>query len=190
MHRNILTATVLAAIFLGTNDMAVEANHVTYKMRVTPTDPSSAITFVVNLALESVGADGAWVGWKITSAEFRRPGNAGGPDTVWVAAFPFVDSSDGLWWIEHADPSAPKLSEFLMPPWLFGTASAQDPSDPELDYSFKGVPYVPPPEGRPFATTAALSHEFILQAGGTTDPPPPPDDDEPVEPGGTLPPES
>ena len=93
---------------------------------------------------------------------------------------------NGLWWIKHADPEDPVLSEFLLPPLLEGVAKAEDPGNDDLEYMVEGVTYDPPPGGPPFEPTAALDYQYALVGQKT---PPEEGDDEPVEPGGTHDPE-
>ena len=135
---------------------------ITYSIHEIPTDPSSDVVFVVSLDLTAADLDGSWVGWEIESAEFRQPGIGGGADTVWTKSSPFIDTVDGLWWIEHVDPTAPEVAEFVMPPELLGTAAADDPANADLEYDLVGVVYTPPapPETPPYENTSALAFAF------------------------------
>lgn len=133
---------------------------VLYLLHETPTDPESAVVFAVKLELEAADSDETSIGWEITLAEFRQPGDGGPADTVWVENTPVVDSPDGLWWCDHADFLDPQLSEFDMPPLLVGTADAEDPEEADLDYSFEGVTYEPPPGGPPYDPSAGLTYVF------------------------------
>lgn len=149
-----------------------------YVIRQTPTDPESTIVFLVRLELTAMDSDATGVGWEIGSAEFRQPGTGGASDTVWSDILPAVDSPDGLWWVDHADNRVPQESEFVLPPWLMGTAPADDPANDDLDYDFEGVTYTPPPAGAPFENTGALDYSFTLAAAQE---PVEEGDDEPVE---------
>lgn len=165
MHRQAsrFTRGVLSLIILGVAYVPVSAQEsvpdqiISYVLHETPADPESAVVFTVELDLTAVDFDGDWVGWEVAEARFLQPLDPGG-DTVWVEQLPFVDTLDGLWWIEHADPEAPVDAEFVLPPLLEGTAIAQDAADPDMDYSFEGLVYVPPPEPEdsPYETTGAL----------------------------------
>ncbi|MCP5117621.1 MAG: hypothetical protein GY953_42905, partial [bacterium] len=70
-----------------------------------------------------------------------------------------VDTPDGLWWIEHADPEDPQLGEFDMPPLVSGAAAAQTEPEPDLDYAFEGVELQGPGDSY-FALAAALDLWF------------------------------
>lgn len=133
-----------------------------YLIRETPEDPNSPVVFAVTLALEASDSDGNSVGWDITEAEFVEFDEYGDPARTWVEDDTNVPTTDGLWWIEHADPADPQPSEFAKPPLLEGTAAAEDPAENDLDYALEGVTYTPPPEGQPYQDTAAIDHEFIL----------------------------
>ena len=67
----------------------------------------------------------------------------------WEDEDPEVDTTDGLWWVEHADPDNPVPSDFVETAPVAGTAIAADPEDPDLDFDVAGVPYTEPPEGPP-----------------------------------------
>lgn len=202
MHRNIVTATLIATILVGINYAATGAGlpenrtH-TLNFREITTDSNSAGTFVATLDLEAVESDGNWVGWEIAGVEFRQPGiveefdartarkrerlrstrgskvraaqmqerlgSTAVPDTIWYEAFPFVDSPDGLWWIEHDNHLSPRLSEFVLPPRLVGTATAQEPLEPDLEYELEdGAAYITDTdaEGAPVEAVLVLNDEF------------------------------
>ena len=154
---------------------------VEYVIHEDPLDALSDVAFVVRMDLSAGEPDGAWIGWEVTAVEFRKPGTGGTPDTVWIQTHPYLDTADGLWWVEHADPAAPVLAEFDMPPWLLGTAAATDPVDADLDYDFEGVEYTAPPapDEPPYAHTTGLAFAFVEQ--GSSEPLEESDEDEPVE---------
>lgn len=149
-----------------------------------PTNPSSRVQYVLALSISAQQQDGNWIGWQIDNYRITERAILGS-DATWDIDFPFVSTADGLWWVEHDDPSAPKRSEFLLPPGVADTAIANDPGDPDLAFDVVGVSYVEPPEGAPYEYTAALDFSFST----TADPNDPPDDsgnDEPVD-GADLP---
>ena len=187
MNRKKLSIMVVLAVLFGTAYMAntgtaradlPESQTVHYYIHEPPTDPDSAVVFAVRLDLASVDSDEGWVGWKIASAEFRQPGGPGELDAVWTKDLPEIDTIDGLWWVKHADPTAPKSSEFSMPPRLLGMASAETSWAADLVYDVEGVEYAGPPERVPYDDLVALTYSF------TEDGDPAPTEegqDEPVE---------
>ncbi len=163
MHFHHITSVVFAAVVLAVgvsaDALATETETIRFNLRQDPNDPSSAIIRTIDLDLESQEVDGNDVGWAVVSLKVSELDANGQATQVWIDAAPFVDSTDGLWWIEHADPLDPHRSEFVMPPLLEGVAAAEDPADPDLDYSIEGVTYNAPPEP-PFEVTAALDYTF------------------------------
>lgn len=134
---------------------------ITYAIHETPTDPLSAVVFIVRLDASAVvaGVDEDSIGWDITSATFTQP-DAGG-DTVWTVVDPALGTPDGLWWVDHADIHKPTLGEFVLPPALVGTANPADPLDDDLEYDLVGVSY---PGRLPYNVTARLDYTFALAA--------------------------
>ena len=162
-----LLITCVAAICLAINapargDFIACDQTLWYLIHQEPTNHQSDVVFIVRLKVQAEDSDADSVGWRIVAAEFRQPDVGGGPDTVWLEASPAVDSPDGLWWCDHADFLDLQLSEFVLPPLLVGTADAEDPGQADLDYSFEGVSYDPPPGGPPYDPTAALNYVFTI----------------------------
>ena len=185
--RSIVGTTVwglIAAFVLGLVPVSSAdpmTGDIEYLIHETPTDPNSPVEFRVKLSLESSDQDGNEIGWDITSIEIREVGD---PDAVWVDDDPNVPTEDGLWWVEHDDPSNPQNAEFTMPPRLQGTAAAEQFASDDLDYDFAGKTYTAPepPEEPPYQFTAALDYTFTLVGD---DDPVGSNEDEPVE----IPPE-
>jgi hypothetical protein len=157
-------ATGLAALLFGAVPTFGQTKTVQYYIHETPTDPSSPITLKVSLWLQEEQVEGNSAAWRVVMVELRQPRSAGGPDRVWLAEEPYVDTPDGLWWVEHEDPSDPKHYEFVLPPNVIGTAKAEDPNDPDVQYDIAGVPYSEPllPDTPPYETTVALNYVLIL----------------------------
>ncbi len=174
-----LTAVVVAFVGVICSDALAEDKElsVRYNVRETPGDPSSAVIWTIDLALQEKQVDGNDVGWLIDSITISQLNATGQVENTWTELTPTVNSPDGLWWVEHADPQDPKRTEFAQPPLVEGTAIAQDPPDADLDYYLEGVPYEPPPEP-PFEVTAALDYTFTLVGSSE---PEGDGDDEPVE---------
>lgn len=128
-----------------------------------PADPESDLVLTIHLVLSAVDSSPTAVAWDVTKVALTQPDLNGGGATVTVDLSPSVDTPDGLWWIKHADLEDPKVSEFLLPPLVAGTAVEQNASNPELvDYEFEGTVYVPPPspEEPSFQVTAAMNGVF------------------------------
>ena len=120
-------------------------------------DPQSAVIFVVRMSMFAADADGDYLGWEVTSLEFRKVD--GEDDVVWRKDAPVIATTDGLWWVAHADPANPQVSEFRLPPWLYGTAAPDDPENDDLIYDFEGTE-IAPPGGN--SSTSAMSFQFTL----------------------------
>jgi hypothetical protein len=182
--RNAVLALVLSGFVFSAGDAAAEVpgppitQDVVYKMHSNPDDPNSPIIFTIWLSLEQADQDDDSVGWEVTEVRFRQIAEGSGADTIWMASDPNVPTSDGLWWVDHADRSNPQLAEFDVVPYMAGTAAAEDPNDPDLEYSFEGATYTPPGGGPPWDPTTALNYSFSVDG----DPAPvQSDEDEPVE---------
>lgn len=133
---------------------------VSYTVYEDPDAPNPTPIWMVALLLVEADASGNDVGWavgEVTIYEINDPS----ADRVWVHTAPNVDTPDGLWWVNHADPANPQLQEFDLPPLVSGLAAAEDPIDPDLNYEFEGRAYVAPPGGPQFAATAAIDLRFI-----------------------------
>jgi hypothetical protein len=148
-----------------------------YFMHEVPENAESAIVFSTQLDLTAVDSDGDWVGWGISSAVFTEVGTPPSSDRTWEDTSAVFSTPDGLWWVEHEDTSAPRLSEFLIPPRLSGTATADDNSYEDLDYELEG--HSPGPRQGPYAPTAFL--DYLFQEKGKQDPIEE-EEDEPAEP--------
>ena len=181
--RKALVGILVLAFATAAPSMAVPtpqeplAQDVVYKIHSDPNDPNSVVSFTIWLSLEQADTDGDSIGWKILQIRFRQTPEAYSEERIWTDSDPNVPSSDGLWWVEHADPNDPQLAEFDTPPHLVGTAAAQDPNDPDLEYDVNSGTYSPPPGGNPWGPTTALTYELTVG-----DPPPEKEgDDEPGE---------
>jgi hypothetical protein len=132
---------------------------ISYGIHEDPNDPNSAVVFTITLDLRAEARAGDSIGWGVTQIEFVEPGQGGGDDTLWIDSDPSVPSSDGRWWIDHADWTDPQLEEFAEPPHLVGTAPAEDPYDADLEYDFEGDDYTG--QG-PWNPTGYLDYWFKL----------------------------
>ena len=175
-------ATVLTVLlaFCGAVDARPPDYTIQLNLRATTGHPTSAIVFEVTMGLMIEAQDGDNIGWDVISVTIRELNVSGEVVHTWYKTNPFVNTADGLWWIEHADPASPANSEFLVLPWIAGTAPSMNPTEASLEFDFEGDIYVAPPEGAPFEDTASLT--TLLQEEGNPKPPPKKDEsDEPVE---------
>ncbi len=119
---------------------AVNTEIVSYGIYDDPSDEQNReLIYWIVLYLEESDRDSNSIGWavdKVKIIEFNDPA----ADRDWIDLSPTVDTSDGLWWVDHADLNDPQPEEFVMPPFVDGTADAQGPQElPYLDYDFEGV---------------------------------------------------
>ena len=150
---------------------------IVYRIHETPTDPSSGVVFTVTLKLVAEDIDGDDVAWRVSKATFKQKQ----PAREWAEAYPSVDTPDGLWWVTHADPQSPAITEFSLPPFMDGTATAQDSGYDDLDFEFEGTVYVapPPPDNPPYGeNTTASTYWFQLVGSSVAEEE---GEDEPVE---------
>jgi hypothetical protein len=143
---------------------------VVYELHEVPSDPQSAVVFTITFALTALEQDGNWIGWEITSASFQQPGTG----RRWTQSLPFVATTDGLWWVEHADPTAPDTGEFVDAPLLYGTAWNENGAGPDLNFDLAGHAAA---GAGPYTNTAMLDYSFSTTALVEEDPPPSGDDD-------------
>ena len=171
--------TVLLAL-CGAVDARPPDHAITFKLHATVGDPTSPVDFTVTMGLMIEEHDGSSIGWDVIVVTIRQMDDEGNVITTWSKSNPDVDTTDGLWWIEHANPAAPVNSEFLVPPLISGTAPSPNPNVVSLEFEFEGNIYVEPPEGAPFDDTASLT--LLLRDEGTPPPPAKKDiEDESVE---------
>lgn len=166
MKFNSVLATVTGAICLGQATAAAAPlpadQAIEYNIRDIPTDPESDVVFTVTIELTAVDVVDNSVAWKVTSAKLYEAPSVVKQSAGWTDGTPSVEVLNGLWWVDHADPLDPQLDEFAIPPHIHGTADSNDPSHKDLDYTFEGATYTPPPGGPPFNPTGALTYNFTL----------------------------
>ena len=110
----------------------------TYSIRENPDDEQSDVIWTVEFRLEPVNAIGNSVAWETTQVVIEEIGSNGTTLNEWTDTAPAFGTAGRLWWIEHADPEDPKLTEFDMLPSIDGTTDADDPNNTDLDYEFEG----------------------------------------------------
>ena len=178
--KNGASVLTLLLVFCGAADARPPDYTLTFNLHETPGDPASPIDFTITMGLMKDTVNGNDIGWLVNVVTIRKVDGQGNVLTTWSKNQPFVDTEDGLWWIEHADPNAPVNSEFLVPPLISGTAPSPNPNVVSLEFEFEGAMYVAPPEGAPYDDTSSLT--ALLRDEGTPPPPPKKDiEDEPVE---------
>ncbi len=132
-------SAALAAVS-GPSPAAVNTEIVSYGIYDDPSDEQNRkLIYWIVLYLEESDRDSNSIGWtvdKVKVIEFNDPA----ADRDWIDQSPTVDTSDGLWWVDHADLNDPQPEEFVMPPFVDGTADYQgSQEEPALDYDFEGV---------------------------------------------------
>ena len=178
-RNGVFVLTVLLA-FCGVVDAREPDHTIGFNLHKTVGDPTSPIDFTVTMGLMIEAQDGDSIGWDVVVVTIREWNENGDLLNTWSKFNPFVETTDGLWWIEHANPAAPVNSEFLIPPRIADTAGHVNPTEAALEFEFEGTIYVAPPEGAPFEDTSSLT--IWLRAEEIPPPPPKKDiENEPVE---------
>jgi hypothetical protein len=117
------------------------------------------------------------VGWRADQLQIKLWDDNGNPMHVWTDETPEFQTTDGLWWVAHADPCEPLSTEFILPPALEGSAETGSTEVDDLDYAVEGTnPALPRPSF--FTPTTYLTY-IVTLANETT--PLDEEDDEPVE---------
>lgn len=157
------TVCVLALFGLAVSGATADPpakQDVVYKIHDDPSDPNSDVVLTIGLTLVPTARDGNSIGWEIGQIRFRELSRDGSPDATWIESNAVIPTSDGRWWINHADPANPQLAEFAQPPHLWGTAMADDPNQNNLDYDFQGTG----PMGlTPWEPTGWLDYELAVE---------------------------
>ena len=131
---------------------------VKYWTHADPNDPNSPVQFEIRLKLKNMDSDGDAIGWDVTELRVREYDPNGVLSRSWTDADPNVPTSDGLWWVSHADPNTPVDSEFTVPPHLIGTATANDTGYADLEYDIEGVESTPSPL---YEVSANINYVFV-----------------------------
>ncbi len=157
------TPTLLLVLALTTVAWgAAPANYtVVYRIHKNPSDPSSPLTFTIEMDLARWATLNNSIGWQIAAITIRQY-SSGTVVNTWTDSAPRCPTSDGLWWTTNADPNNPQLSEFTLPPHMIGVAACSVPNGAALDYDYAGVP--PTTNGGPYAVTTYL--DYTLQVEG------------------------
>ncbi len=159
-----LSAILLCTAWAGAQGVSPPDQQVTYYLREVPEQAQSPVVFDIVLTLSAQAVSGKSVGWHIDRIAYHQ--RTGSAVLTWTEEMPVVNSADGLWWIQHATAAAPEVREFVKPPLLVGTALAERPENPALNYSFVGADYTGTPS-LPFANTGALTFTFVVDGEST-----------------------
>jgi len=176
-------ASVLAAgLVAGHRAEAQEplSRDVVFKLRVTPSDATSAVAGVLTARMTAVGYEGNRIAWNVTRIEVRLPGSQGQTDRVWVDAQPQATAL-GAWWVTHEDPANPVSEEFGDTPLLAGVAAATEEGWSGLEYRFEATTPEVQPEG---AETKLTSASYSLSLVAVPEEPIVEGEEEPTEVGG------
>ncbi len=152
---------------------------ISFKIYNDPNTPSLGLRYEVFFDLSAVDEDSKSVGWQINEIAFRRYDSYGHVENEWSEVLPEVLTADGLWWVDHASVEEPVLSEFVLPPAVYGTAAVSLGTAGDLSYSLEGQVYEAAPGGPPFPLTAAID---IYAQEDEIPEPDLDDEEEPVEP--------
>lgn len=152
-----------------------EFQSISFIFHTVPSDPQSSVSLVVTLLMTPVAVDGNDVGWGIDAASFARPIESGGWRQWQSGPIEVNDSADGLWWVTHADISAPADSEFTLLPALAGWGEPETLGDAELLFVIEAAETGTPgdPEA-PYAMQTAYGRYFFtdgdIEVDGDEDP--------------------
>ena len=148
---------------------------IAYNIHADTRDPESPVlisTEVLMTAMERLSNEVGWYPYQIVITQYDSEGEI---VETWTEDYPELTTSDSLWWVAHADPMEPTNAEFSKPPELSGTAVAQSPHGPTMNYFLVGKEASGP---APFAVTSYVDYSFER-----SDEPEPVDegDDEPAD---------
>ncbi len=130
-----------------------------YDIHATPADPNSPLEWAVTLSLSRAALDGNSIGWYVDMVTLVQRDSGGNKLGAWTHIDPNVPTPDGLWWTQHADPNYPQTADFVLTPYLSGTADSDDPNGTDLIYEFEGVPFTGDP---PYEVTGGGTYSFTL----------------------------
>jgi hypothetical protein len=167
MHARLFVASLftMAALLTAVPRLAEasppDTQVVEYIIREVPDHPDSPVVFGAKITLTPVSANGSQVAWEATELVLMEIDSNGAATSVWIDSSPSFAVWQGRWWVEHADPEAPELSEFSMPPFIEGTAAAEEENGAALDYTMAGDTCASC-RGMFGGNVAALNYEFTL----------------------------
>ena len=148
-----------------------------YNIHSDTQNPQSPVLISMRVLLTAQDRIGDEVGWYTKSIWITQYDEQGAILGSWTEEFPEPSSTDPLWYVAHANPLEPESAEFSNPPELSGTADADTPNGPSLDYYILGKNVGVPPIA-PYPITSIIDYSFQR-----SDEPEPidEDEDEPVD---------
>lgn len=179
MRKSVLfyTPVVLLGWFIAPSPAQAQselprARTVYYNVHTDTQDPESPVLISMKVLLTAQDRIGDEVGWYTKSIGITQYDEQGDIVESWTEEFPEPTSTDPLWYVAHADPMQPESAEFSNPPELSGTADADSPNGPTLDYYIVGKNIGDPPVA-PYPITSIIDYSFQR-----SDEPEPIDEDE------------
>jgi len=103
-----------------------------------PNDPDSPVRFQLTLHLAAESADGSAVDWHVNWIEVDHLDPYGVAIESWYELDPEVNTETGAWKVTHANPLAPTVEEFSVPPEIQGFATSKAIAGDGLQYHLAG----------------------------------------------------
>jgi hypothetical protein len=138
-----LLATVALQAALGLALALPPDQVVVYDIKSDSSNPSSTTVIRLTLKLHAVQQVDDQIAWQVLECWVRHP-TVGSPDEVWLESLPAVGTSDGLWWVQHANPAEPAVTDFTAVPLISGRGTRVGGQGDDLDYAFEGTSEPPP----------------------------------------------
>jgi len=155
---------VLVAVAMGSVSASSSAmppdQIVEFTIHEDPSDAESASLYAVRLYLWAAEQKGNSIGWEIDQVRIVKMIVPGQYYQAWSEELPYVETLDGLWWVEHVDPLHPGAAEFQLPPLVEGRAEPFI-EGMALDYSIQGY-QVPAKSRTIFSPSTKLKTSFLL----------------------------
>jgi len=129
----LVLATCAGLPAVGRADLPPDQS-VQFKIRKTPSDPNSPITWTITAEIHALAQVGDDFKWEVSGVEIRRLGPTPALDQVWYEALPAIDTADGYWWVSYVSYE----SDFRQLPPIAGLAINDDPAGNDLYYDFVG----------------------------------------------------
>jgi len=129
-------AALIAMLGAAQVRATVPEQDIRFEFHSDPDDAGTPVVIRVDLHLVPAKVDGNEVRWSAATLQIAHLDSGGSVTESWTQANAPFDTGSGLWIIDHADSSAPDISEFLQPPTLAGTFANDDSNGPPLVTSF------------------------------------------------------
>lgn len=169
-----ILGTVLVRPVLAQTEMPPDQS-IQMSIHADPDDSESPVRFKLTLNLSAESLDGSTIAWHVNWIEIDHLDPYGELIDSWYELDPEVNTPDGAWVATHADPLAPAIEEFSVPPEIQGFATSKSNVGDELQYHLAGQ--VGKPEAvEPYAVTVFADYLFWKVS-----------DTEPLDEGGEIP---